>query len=294
MKKHVIVPGSILAFILALLCACQDTQDQTGRIIIKVTDEPFPVSMIVDANVTITKVEVRAAADETEESESNGAESSEESGFITLWEGSRELELMNLRNGIMEELAEAEVPAADYDLVRVHVEDASISLIDGMGDFSVDVPSGSSSGVKIFIKPALTVAGGLSAELLLDISVEKSFVLQGDLETPAGIKGFNFKPVIRAVNNSIAGRIEGMVMEVVDGDQVPLKGVTISLEADGEKLTAVSGDDGKYVIPGIMAGTYWVSAALEGYPTVDAEVDVIPGNATIKDFVLTPNYESGN
>jgi hypothetical protein len=294
MKKHVIVPGSILALILTLFWACQDTQEQTGRIIVKVTDEPFPVSMIADANVTITKVEVRAVTEETEEAETTAEESSEDSGFITLWEGSRELELMNLRNGIMEELADAEVPAADYDLVRVHVDNASISLIDDWGDFSVDVPSGSSSGVKIFIKPALTVDGGLSTVLLLDISAEKSFVLQGDLETPAGIKGFNFKPVIRAVNNSIAGRIEGMVMEMVEGERVPLAGVTISIEVDGEELTAISGDDGKYVIPGITAGTYRVSAALEGYPTVNADVEVIPGNATIKDFVLTPNYESGN
>lgn len=289
MKKPFLVPGFILALLFVWTIACQDTEDPTGRIVVKVTDEPFPIAMIKDASVTITKVEIRAAEEETEAAESTEDESSEESPFITLWEGSRELKLMELRNGVMEELADVEVPAGAYDLVRVYVVNASIALIDDLGEYSVNVPSGSSSGVKIFIKPGLTVAGGLSSELLLDFSVEKSFVLQGDLETPAGIKGFTFKPVIRAVNNSVAGRIEGMVVEMVDGEQVPVEDVRVSLEIDSQELSATTDAQGKYVIPGIPAGTYEVHADKEGYPTVKVEVGVIPGNATFRDFVLTAN-----
>ncbi|MGW8314348.1 MAG: DUF4382 domain-containing protein [Bacteroidales bacterium] len=291
MKKHVIVPGSVLVLILTLLWACQDKQDQTGRIVVKVTDAPFPIELIADANVTITKVEVRTAGEESEETE---AEGSEDTGFITLWEGSRELELMNLRNGIMEELADAEVPAGEYDLVRVYVVSARIILNGDLGDYSVDVPSGSSSGVKLFIKPGLTVLGGLSSELLLDFSLENSFVLQGDLDPPAGIKGFNFKPVIRAVNNSVAGSIEGMVVELVDEEQVPLEGVivTVSAKKDGEVINSTTTEaDGKYVFIGMPAGTYWVSATWEDYPTVGTEVEVVSGNPTVKDFVLSPINE---
>lgn len=287
MKKTPLMPGIILVIFLLLTVACQETENPTGRIAVKVTDEPFPIAMIKDASVTITKVEIRAAEEDTENTETTEEESSEDSPFITLWEGSRVLELMELRNGVMEELSNVEVPAGAYDLVRVVVVNASIELINDMGDYAVDIPSGSSSGVKIFIKPGLAVAGGLTTELLLDFSVEKSFVLQGDLETPAGIKGFNFKPVIRAVNNSVAGRIEGMVVEMVDEQQVPLEGVRVYLVVDDQELSATTEEDGKYVIPGVPSGTYELWAEKDGYPTVKVEVEVIPGNATIRDFVIS-------
>lgn len=287
MKKNPLMPGIILVIFLLLTAACQETENPTGRIVVKVTDEPFSIAMIKDASVTITKVEIRAAEEDTEDAVTTEEESPGDSPFITLWEGSRVLELMELRNGVMEELSNVEVPAGAYDLVRVVVVNASIELIDDLGDYAVKVPSGSSSGVKIFIKPGLTVAGGLTSELLLDFSVEKSFVLQGDLETPGGIKGFNFKPVIRAVNNSVAGRIEGMVVELVEEQQLPLEGVRVYLIADNQELSAITDADGKYVIPGVPSGTYEMWAEKEGYPTVKVEVEVVPGNATIRDFVLS-------
>ncbi len=287
MKKLLVLPGAILVCLLVLTASCQRSDDLTGRVVVKITDEPFPISLIADAGVTITKVEIRAAESEVTEENTEGEDGEEESPFIVLWEGSRELKLLDLRNGVTEELADLEIPAGAYDLVRVHVSDASIVLTDDLGSFSVDVPSGSSSGVKVFIKPGLTVSGGLTSELLLDFSVEKSFVLQGDLDTPAGIKGFNFKPVIRAANNSVAGRIEGMVLENVDDAQVPMGAATVLLWGGELELATTTEDDGSYAFLGVPAGEYQIRAEKEGYKGVTTDVEVVPGNATFKDFVLT-------
>jgi hypothetical protein len=166
MKKLLVLPGAILVCLLVLTASCQRSDDLTGRVVVKITDEPFPISLIADAGVTITKVEIRAAESEETEENTEGEDGEEESPFIVLWEGSRELKLLDLRNGVTEELADLEIPAGAYDLVRVHVSDASIVLVNDLGSFSVDVPSGSSSGIKVFIKPGLNVSGGLTLSLI--------------------------------------------------------------------------------------------------------------------------------
>ena len=286
MKKLLVLPGAIRVWLLISTISCKNSDDLMGRVVVKITDEPFPISLIADAGVTITKVEIRFA--ESEEGENTeGEDGEEESPFIVLWEGSRELKLLDLRNGVTEELADLEIPAGEYDLVRVHVSDASIELIDDLGSYSGKVPSGSSPGVKVFIQPGLTISGGLTSELLLDFSVEKSFVLQGDLETPAGIKGFNFKPVIRAANNSLAGRVEGFVLENVDDAQVPLDGATVMLWGGELDLVTTAEANGSYAFLGVPAGEYQIRAEKEGYKGVTTDVEVVPGNATLKDFVLT-------
>lgn len=41
----------------------------------------------------------------------------------------------------------------------------------------------------------------------------KSIVLKDNMFTPAGIKGFNCKPVLRAVNKTTTGSVEGLVTD---------------------------------------------------------------------------------
>lgn len=237
----------------------------------KITDSPFPIDLIDEANVTITKVEVR------------NADESEEGPFLTLFEGSREFNLIELRNGVMEELVDMEIPSGNYNLIRIYVENASIAVKD-YDTYSVKVPSGSQTGVKVFIEPSLKVTGGLTSEVLLDFSLDKSFVLKGNMDTPAGIKGFNFKPVIRAVNNTTAGTVQGIV---TDADSAPLEGVTVSIAQEEVISTAFTNEEGFYAMPGIPAGLYSISAELEGYnPVTVEELNVVEGNLNIQDFVL--------
>ncbi|MEN8202637.1 MAG: DUF4382 domain-containing protein [Bacteroidota bacterium] len=272
MKKNLILTASVLSIVLLILSGCQETGgDSTGRLSIKVTDAPFPVDFIEEASVTITKVELRQDME------------SEENPFITVFEGSKEFNLLDLRNGVVEELVDVEIPAGSYNLMRIYVENAGI-VVKEYGSYSVKVPSGSQTGIKMFIAPSLQVSGGLTAEVLLDFNLDKSFVLKGNLDSPSGIDGFNFKPVIRAVNNTTAGSIYGVVSDI---DTLPIMGAAVSMTLDGVETIAQTGEKGVYTMLGVPAGSYSMTASKDGYTSLTVEeVVVVEGNKTVQDFEL--------
>lgn len=277
MKKTLILLASALSIVLLSFTGCQKTGEATGHLSILVTDAPFPSDMIDEATVTITRVELRQEGE------------AEEDPFITVWEGSEKLNLLELRNGVIKELANVEVPAGTYNLIRVYVDKAGIVVKDA-GSYSLKVPSGSQTGIKMFVAPSLQVSGGLTEEVLLDFNLEKSFVLKGNLKSPEGIKGFNFKPVIRAVNNTIAGTIYGVVS---DADELPIEGAAVTIVLDGDESLAQTDEAGSYAFPGIPAGTYVLTTEVEGFETLSVEdVVVVEGNKTRVDFVLEPEVST--
>jgi len=272
MKKTLILTASLLSIVILFFMGCQKTEDTTGRLSIQVTDAPFPIDFIEEATVTITKVELRKDTD------------SEDHPFITVYEGSKKFNLLDLRNGEVEELVNVEIPVGSYNLMRIYVGDAGIVLKEELGSYSVKVPSGSQTGIKMFVNPPLQVSGDLTADVLLDFNLDKSFVLKGNLKSPAGIKGFNFKPVIRAVNNTTAGSIYGVVS---DADKTPIVGAAVSIILDDVETIAQTGEKGIYKFIGIPAGTYSLVAVSTGYSPVTVEnVVVVEGNKTVQDFIL--------
>lgn len=244
----------------------------TGKLSVKITDAPFPIEIIESAEVTFYKAEIY--------------EQYEDSTLkYLLFEDTVTLNILDLQNGITEELAEVEIPAGDYFHMRLYVVDASITLT-GYGTFDMKVPSGPQSGIKIFIDPAVKVRSGLTSELLLDFDLSRSFVMKGNMYTPAGIKGFNFKPVIRAVNNSVAGSIEGFVSDTTG---TFIEDAYVWMEKDTVVASAFSNEEGYYSIIGIPAGDYMLWTAAEGYDTIQSEVTITEANLLQKDIVLKPS-----
>lgn len=288
--REIIKVIGVLGLAVLIMVSCQkndrNLDDNFGTLRISITDDPFPIEYIEEANVVITKVEIR------EKDDHDGYGNEEDNGypFITLLEDTLEFNLLELRNGVTAELLEMDVQPGEYDLLRLYVHEASIVIKDH-SSFDMKVPSGAQTGIKIFIEPSIMVEGGLTADLLLDFNLEKSFVLKGNMHTPAGINGFNFKPVIRAVNNSTAGTLKGYVTDTVS---VALKDASVWIEvADTVYASALSDTTGFYAIPGIPGGTYPLYATKEGYDTVMYEdVVVRAANYTIKDFTLTPEGDS--
>lgn len=275
MKKLVLIVFAALLVGLIPACKKSTINDGFGRLVVNVTDAPFPMDIVEYAMVTITKVELRKAGD----GEPDG------NPFVVISEDTATFNLLDLRNGVVEKFLDLEFPAGTYDLVRLYVDGAVLKIKDGE-EYKVKVPSGAQTGIKIFIDPGLTISDGLTTELLLDFDLSRSFVLQGNYYTPAGIKGFIFKPVIRAVNNSTAGRIEGVV---VDTANVKLFNASVYLKKDTVISTAFTDTLGRYAIIGVPAGTYSMFATKANYDTVSyAEVKVYEGNKTVKDFKLTP------
>lgn len=263
--------GALFVFFLAtILISCGENDSQFGQLSIKLTDAPYEVGLLQAANIKISKVELRNKDQE------------EGSPFITVYENEETFNLLELNNGITAQLANIEVPRGNYDLVRVYVESAEIVLVDG-SSFELKVPSGAQSGIKIFLDPAVEVAGGLSAELLLDFDLSRSFVKQGSANNP---QGYIFKPTIKAVNNTIAGRIEGNVQ---DQGETPLADVEISVFAgDTLNTSTFTNDLGQYAVIGLLPGTYELKFNLNGYVEAIEETSVVVGNTTTLDVSLEP------
>ena len=265
--------------LLMLLFACGDStsNSETGTISVNITDAPFPVDWLDSAIVYIDKIEIR---------QKNEADSGKP--FIVLSEDTYRVNLLELRNGEIENLLDFEIPVGSYDLVRLHVESALVKLKNG-SEYDLKVPSGGQSGIKVFIAPDLRIEGGLTSELLLDFDLGKSFVMKGNPRTPEEVTGVKFKPVIRVANESVSGRISGTVSDT-SGTVIP--DAQVWLTADSLITTTFTDISGSYQIIGVNAGFYGISSSKLGYDTVNVEnVEVVAGNMTNQDFILTPTSE---
>jgi len=270
--KKIFLTFLAAAFML-VFAGCDKTNDGNGRLVVNITDAPFPVDMVESAEVTITKLEIRKAGDGI----------SDECPFEVIWEGSEIFNLLDLRNGVVAGLLDIEIPAGEYDLLRLYVDEASLKVKDGES-YTVKVPSGRQTGIKVFISPGLVVEGGLTTEMILDFDLSNSFVMQGNMNSPAGIKGFHFKPVIRAVNNSKAGRLEG---KVTNKDGVKIKEASVTVRQDTAVATAVADTMGYYAILGLSSGSYSVTAAKENFDTLEVkDVIITNGNRTVLNLEL--------
>lgn len=281
----------ILIAFLGITIGCTDNNDansDTGKLIVQLTDAPFPHDLVAEANVTVFKIDARNKSMDSE-ADMDSKMTLEEDGspFIVLMEEEIEVNLLELTNGVTETLASIEVPVGNYDLVRVYVKGVNVVLNDGT-TYDLKVPSGEQTGIKVFIKPGLTVTGGISSDLLLDFDVSRSFVAKGSTEKVEGITGFNFKPVIKASNMSTAGTLVGTVINIEEEMEIALEGAQISVfAADTLNTTGFSDTDGNYAIMGLDAGTYEVLAELEGYFSSDTlDVEIAAANKTIQDFKL--------
>lgn len=286
MKIKLLSPFIILALLFFSSCSEDlNTASDTGRLTVQLTDAPFPYDLISEANVTIFKIDARYKEGSMEGEENN---EDQDKSFIVLMEEDRDVNLINLTNGITETLVDMDVPAGSYDLIRVYVKGVNVVLTDG-SEFDLIVPGGEQTGIKVFIEPSLYVGGELSADVLLDFDVSRSFIPKGNSKS-TGINGFNFKPVIKASNLTTAGTISGLVSTIVDEETIGLDGATVSVfAADTLNTTTFTDESGNYTIMGLTAGSYDVMVELEGYETQTAEeVTIVAGNKTIQDFDLVP------
>jgi len=288
MKQAKLLFGIFTALAIVFFAGCNDMDndqqkqvngDQLGHLLIKLTDAPFPFDMIESATVNIFKVEIRKVGD------------GEEDGYpyieLPLPDDSNGFNLLELRNGVTADLVEMGIEPGNYDLIRLYVDEAELKVKEG-DEYKVKVPSGQQTGIKIFMEPALKVVSELTTEVVLDFNLEKSFVLKGNANTPAGIKGFNFKPVVKAVNKTIEGTLAGEVFDA-DNDAL-LHGASVWIEQEEILIASASTNElGYYALPGITAGFYDVIASLEGFYNDTVEgVEIVEGNLTIQNLALTP------
>lgn len=119
-------------------------------------------------------------------------------------ENPRTYDLMTLRDGVTADLtADVDVEPGNYGQLRILVDSARVTLIDGY-EFNdgtntarLMVPSGAQTGIKVLLTEPIEAEAGEFTIVVVDFDVNENFVLQGDPETPAGIHGILFTPVLR-------------------------------------------------------------------------------------------------
>lgn len=290
MKTNLIYTAIACAFVLFTSCSDDslNLNGTTGRLRVQMVDAPFPFDEVAEANVTVFKIDARLKDGEAIVADEENIEDDDvtTSPFVVLMEEEIPLNLLDLVNGTTAIMADLEVPVGTYDLVRVYVQGVNVVLNDGT-EYDLKVPSGAQTGIKVFISPGLTVVGGLSADLLLDFDVSKSFVAKGNTNVEGGITGFNFKPVIKASNMSTAGTQLGNVSTLFEEAPLGLEGALVEVFNETDTLTTFTDIDGNYMIMGIPAGSYETTAGLEGYVNSDTlTIDINVANNTVQDFML--------
>jgi hypothetical protein len=253
------------------LGACDSSTDANGMARVRVQLTDAPSDYLESAEVTIGRVELVPL----------------DGSRVLVTNGGDTYDLLELRNGVTAELGMAEVEPGMYSEMRVFVTDARVTLkegytfTDGSTTQVVKVPSGAQSGIKIKLAYADAQSGsGVEFRpgetiLVVDFDVSQNFVMQGNAETPAGIKGFIFTPVLRAVVRDVAGSIAGTVTApegvAVEGRQVQVK--PKGAPEDAVPATTLVAADGTWKVHFLAPGIYEVTVvAPEGHVANTVEV----------------------
>ncbi len=213
-------------------------------------------------------------ADEEEDGDDDGDDS--HNAFITIFEGKQTFDLLDLQKGKTDLLAEAEIPAGTYKQMRLIVTEGSVRLKENEGNWTLRVPSGAQSGIKLHF--TFEVNEDEETTLLLDIDLSRAFkpTPGGKITDASEIREFKFQPSLgmRLINLVDAGSISGTVR--VEGEPVAAVSVT-AYDGETEVTSTSTQEDGTYVLSGLPTGTYRVEFSAAGY--ADAELTDVEVNA---------------
>lgn len=223
--RHLKLMITVFALSALALVSCNNEEhmipEDKGRLNVHITDAPFPIDMVGSTEVTIDRVEIRKQAE-------MGLDEGHDS-FVVISNETVTIDLLDLTNGVTEVLGTADLDPGNYDLIRLHVVDASITLNDG-STYDLKVPSGDASGLKIKIQPSVYIEAGQSSDVLLDFDLSRSFIVKGNFKKGT-FSGFIFKPVVRGIYMKHAGSVEGTV---TDSTGTPVKNAMVEVFIPGQ------------------------------------------------------------
>jgi hypothetical protein len=201
-----------------LIAACDsggdsagDADESTGRLTVLLTDNPAALDSAI---VTVRRIDLVPddAIDDGDEDDDNE--------ILRIPVEERPIDLLQLQDGVTTTLADVEIPAGDYEQIRLVLGETNYVVANGQRQ-DLQVPSGQQSGIKILLPDGVEVENdGDRIELTLDFDVHDSFVLRGNGR-------YLFKPTVRVRD----ARINGVAMEMVS-----VEGTVTSVDPDAGQV----------------------------------------------------------
>jgi len=244
----------LLVLIMAVMAGCGGSgsagSPAAGSLRVSLTDAP---SSVFDAvNVTVSKVRVHTSV--------TASENDEGWADITL-NPARKINLLNLANGVLEELGQIALPAGHYTQIRlVLVPNGgqtianSVVLAGTTTEIPIDTPSAVQSGIKLINE--FDVTSGQRADLVLDFDVDKSIV-------PRGNGSYALKPVIKVLPTLLNG-IDGFVDTSLLGSKVVVMAQTNGTVV---RSTVPNAQTGEFFLARLATGNYDVVITADGHAT---------------------------
>ena len=240
----------------------------SGTLRLAMTDAP---SCGYDAvNVTVVKVRVHQS--------SNAGDNDSGWSEIVL-NPARRLNLLNLTNGVLDELGQTPLPTGKYTQLRLVLADnggatpfANSVIPTGGAEVALKTPSGQQSGVKANIN--IDIAANKMADFVLDFDACKSVVAAG------GSGKYLLKPVVAVIPRYVSG-VAGFVglATLANGN------TNLSLQQAGVVIKATAPDNtGKFVLQPVAPGAYTLVMTALGRTTM-----VVTNVAVSADTVTSVN-----
>ena len=262
------------ASLIILLAGCGgggDSNPQAGDSSLSVLLTDAPAGGFAAVNVTINKVRVHQSS----------SASGNDPGWadITL-NPARKINLLNLTNGVLEDLGQTLLPAGHYTQLRLelaansetNIANSVVLVSDPNKEIALDTPSAVQSGIKLVNE--FDVAPGQHVDLVLDFDALKSVVTRGN-------GTYSLKPVIKVVPTELNG-IEGFVDTAILGDDIRM-----SAQTNGKVIcsTTPNPQTGEFFLARLAPGNYDV--VLTGKGRATAVIAGVPVATTVSTTIVS-------
>lgn len=231
-----------------------------------ITDAPFPFDTVESVDIYFISISASTKPDT-----SGGVDSMD---WVPIVEPHRQINLLSLQRGMTSLLGEKEIPADQYQAVRVIIDVDSSAIRFKNGSQAVVRWGGSGrQALHTFVEAAMEVSDS-GADIVLDFDVGRSFAYNN-----LGDGAFDFFPWIRAVNEAATGSISGTVSrDTSAGPAGPVANATVSAYGGGPSnwyiySTGTTDAAGHYKLAYLLPGNYIVAIEPKAPSTLAGDLD---------------------